>query len=317
MRARNALKIAMGNYSLVFKNLLYKFAVFSIFALSLGLILKIAINPFVEAFRPVLKALWGVVTAIVSGDAHDSARALLKGEFNVFLTFLSDNIGGIVWMVVIVVVFVLVYRFVTGVSDCTLMILVNGHMTDMSHRGYLVVMIENLKKILVYQLIDAFSTVIYSVVVGVIVWGVFKLLILVMPLLALFGCGLVLVLAVALYSTVFSQVMANLLIGGHKSVKTAFASGFVPKKEYFFKMFASYLAVALIIVYLYVSVAIFTFGVGLLLLIPFSSLLVVCMKTVDFFTINKKKYFVDYDTIVVPKELRENDEKLLSDEIEI
>ena len=78
-------------------------------------------------------------------------------------------------------------------------------------------------------------------------------------------------------------------------------------------MLASYVAAALIIVYLYVSVSIFTFGVGLLLVVPFISLLIVCMKTVDYFTINKKKYFVDYDTIVVPKELRENDENLLSD----
>jgi hypothetical protein len=50
-----------------------------------------------------------------------------------------------------------------------------------------------------------------------------------------------------------------------------------------------------------------------ILLIPFASLLLVTMKTVDYFTINKKKYFVDYDTIFVPKELRENDENLLSD----
>ena len=313
MRARNALKIATGNYSLVFKNLLYKLSVFAIFALSLGLVLRLAIKPFVEAFHPVLKALWGVVTAIVSGEAHENARTLLRGEFSSFLSFISDNIGGIVWVVLIVVLFVLLYRFVTGVSDCNLMILVNGHMTDMSHRGYFVVLIENLKKILIYQLIDAFSVVIYSAIVGLAVFGVFKLLVTLMPLLALFGCGLVLVFAIALYSTVFSQVMANVLIGEDKSVKRALCKGVTIKKEYFFKMFAQYFAVALIIAYLYVSVALFTFGVGLLILIPFSSLLIVCMKTVDYFTINKKKYFVDYDTIIIPKELRENDEQLLSD----
>lgn len=313
MRARNAFKIATGNYGLVFKNLLYKIVVFTIFALLLGFILRIAIKPFVEAFRPVIKALWGVVSAIVSGEAHETARAMLRQEFNVFVAFLSDNIGGIVWMVIITVVFVLLYRFVTGVSDCTLMVLVNGHMTDMSHRGYFVVMIENLKKILVYQLIDAFSTVIYFAIVGVIIWGAFKLTVAFIPIMSLFLVGLILVSAVALYSTVFSQVMANILIGEHKSIKKAVAQGFAFKKEYFFRMFASYLAVAIIIVYLCVSVAVFTFGVGLLLLVPFSSLLVVCMKTVDFFTINKKKYFIDYDNIVIPKELRENDEELLSD----
>ena len=313
MRATNALKIATGNYALVFKNLLYKLVVFAIFAVSLGLVLKIAIKPFVGAFIPVVKALGGVVSSMVSGESHEIATTLLKDEFGVFVTFLSDNIGGIVWTVVIIALFVLVYRFVTGVSDCTLMILVNGHMTDMSHRGYFVVLIENLKKILVYQLIDAFSVIIYSAIVGLLVWGVFALTVTFIPLLTLFCCGLVVVLAVALYSTIFSQVMANVLIGEHKSVKTAVCKGILPKKQYFYKMFASYFAAALVIVYLYASVVIFTFGVGLILAIPFSSLLIVCMKTVDYFTINKKKYFVDYDNIVVPKELRENDENLLSD----
>ena len=41
--------------------------------------------------------------------------------------------------------------------------------------------------------------------------------------------------------------------------------------------------------------------------------LMLLLANLHFFTINKKKYFVDYDTIFVPKELRENDENLLSD----
>ena len=36
------------------------------------------------------------------------------------------------------------------------------------------------------------------------------------------------------------------------------------------------------------------------------------MRQVDYFTINKMKYFIDYDNIIVPKELRENDEQLLN-----
>jgi hypothetical protein len=186
-------------------------------------------------------------------------------------------------------------------------------MTDMSHRGYIVVMIENLKKILVYQLIDAVSTVIWSAFVCVVVWGVFSLAKLIMPIAALFACGLTITLAMSFYCTVFSQVMANVLIGEHKSLKRAILDGFAPKKKYFVKMFSAYFAVTVGLIYLHVSVSFFTLGVGELITIPFASLLLVTMKTVDYFTINKKKYFVDYDTIFVPKELRENDEGLLSD----
>ena len=313
MRLRNALKIAIANYALVLKNLIYKAIVIAIFSLSLGLILKLALKPFIEQLRPVLKALWGVIVAIVNGENHEVAITLLETDFIAFRQYLSNNVGGLVWMAIIIILFGIVYRFLIGVSDCTLMILVNGHMTDMSHRGYVVVMIENLKKILVYQLIDAVSSVVWSAFVCIVVWGVFKVTTLVMPLAALFACGLTISLAMSFYCTVFSQVMANVLLGEHKSVKKAFLEGIVPKKPYFFKMLSAYFAVTVGLIYLHVTVTLFTFGVGEIILIPFASLLLVTMKTVDYFTINKKKYFVDYDTIFVPKELRENDESLLSD----
>ena len=313
MRLRNALKIAIANYALVIKNLIYKLIIFAIFSLSLGLILKLALKPFVNMLRPVLQSLWALVLAIINGDNHEVAITLLKTDFNVFREYLSSNVGSLVWMVVLIILFGIIYRFLTGVSDCTLMILVNGHMTDMSHRGYMVVMIENLKKIIVYQLIDAVSSVLWSSLVCLVVWGVFRLTILVMPVAALFACALTISVAMSFYCTVFSQVMANVLLGEHKSVKKAFLEGIVPKKSYFVKMFSAYFAVTVGLIYLHVTVSIFTFGVGELIIIPFASLLLVTMKTVDYFTINKKKYFVDYDTIFVPKELRENDEGLLSD----
>ncbi len=313
MRTRNALKIAIGNYSLVFKNLLYKAIVFVIFGLLMGLTLSITLDKFIEQLTPVGKSLINLITEIVKGGDHASAISGVKSTFGAFKDFLADNIGSLVLMVIILVVLAVLYRFLTGVSDCTLMILVGGHMTGMAHRGYVAVMIENLKSILVYQLIDALSSIIWSLFVGLLTWGVFTLFIRTMPILVLFGCSFVIIGAISIYCTVFSQVMANVLIGDYKSVKRAFLDGIIPKKEYFGRMFAAYLTVVVVLVYLHVSVTFATFGVGEIILIPFASLLIVSMKTVDYFTINKKKYFIDYDNIVVPKELRENDESLLSD----
>ena len=313
MRLRNALKIAIANYALVLKNLIYKIIVIAICSLSLGLILKLALRPFIEELRPVLKSLWGVVVAIVNGENHEASITLFKDAFLVFRAYLSDNVGGLVWMAIIILLFGIAYRFLIGISDCTLMILVNGHMTDMSHRGYVVVMIENLKKILIYQLIDAVSSVLWSTLVCVVAWSIFRLTVLIMPMASLFAIGFTISFAMSFYCTVFSQVMANVLLGEHKSVKRAFLEGIVPKKKYFLKMLSAYFAVTVVLIYLHVSVTLFTFGVGEIILVPFASLLLATMKTVDFFTINKKKYFVDYDTIFVPKELRENDENLLSD----
>ncbi|MBE5742634.1 MAG: hypothetical protein E7360_04895 [Clostridiales bacterium] len=313
MRAKNALKIAVSNYALVFKNLLYKVIMFVIFSFTLSLILRIRLQPFFDVIRPVFKDFGSIITSVLSDVDYASAAAALSADFNAVITFLSNNIGNIVLTVVIIAVVFIFYRFLTGISDCTLMILVNGYMTDMSHRGYIGTLVENLKKILVYQLIDGVCSIIHCAIVGLIIWGVFKLTILIMPLSALFLTTLIVVLAISIYCTVMSQVMSNILLGDCKSVKKAFLTGLTPKREYFGKMFAAYLTVVVILLYFHITATVFTFGVGELLLIPFGSLVIVCMKVVDYFTINKKKYFLDYDHIVVPKELRENDEKLLSD----
>ena len=313
MRLRNALKIAIANYALVIKNLIYKLIIFAIFSLAIWLTLKFALKEFISMAQPVVQSVWRVIVAIVNGEDHEVAIKGFNTAVAALKTYVSNHVGGLVLTGVVVLIYMILYRFFTGISDCTLMILVNGHMTDMSHRGYIVVMIENLKRILIYQLIDAVCSVVWSAFVCVVVWGVFSVVRWVLPIAALFACGLTICLAMSLYCTVFSQVMANVLIGENKSVKKAVLEGLTPKKIYFTKMISAYFAVTVGLIYLHVSVSLFTFGVGEIIIIPFASLLLVTMKTVDFFTINKKKYFVDYDTIFIPKELRENDEKLLSD----
>ena len=313
MRAKNSLKIAVNNYSLVFKNLLYKLIIFTVFAVLIRIVLSVALTPFIDKLRPVVKNVVSLITAILNGDNVESVNLAFKTSLEEFSLFFTSNAGNIVIATVIICFIIIVYKFLTGISDCTLMILVSGHMTGLSHRGYVGVMVENLKKILVYQLIDAFSTIIYSAVVGLLVWGVFRLSVITVPVMALFGTALVIILAIGLYQTVFSQVMANILIGEDRGIKKAIIDGIKPKKEFFGRMFAGYFTTTVILAYLHVTMTLFTFGVGELILIPFASLMIATMKTVDFFTIHKKKYFVDYDTIIIPKELRENDENLLSD----
>ena len=53
-------------------------------------------------------------------------------------------------------------------------------------------------------------------------------------------------------------------------------------------------------------------GVGTVLVSSFCALMIVAMRLVDYYIIHVKKYFIDYDNIIIPKELRENDEQLLN-----
>ena len=314
MRVINAFKIAIGNFGLVFKNILYKIIVFAVFATAVWFTLNISLTPFIEQLKPVLKDVAEIIKALLKGQSGVSATnsSALTAHFNEFLSYISANVGSIVLAALICVLIVYLYRFFAGISDCTLMILVNGHMSSLSHRGYLGVMFENLKKIVVYQLIDAVLAIVYYALVFAVEFLLFRFLTPYLTVLVVFLGVCILAFSIGVYSSCLSQVMANMIVGG-LGVKQSFIKGLNPGKKYFWRMFSAYLSVNLLYVYLFVSMGVFTFGAGSVLVSAFFTLMIVCMRLVDYYTINAGKYFIDYDNIIVPKELRENDEQLLND----
>lgn len=314
MRVINAFKIAIGNFGLIFKNILYKIIVFAVFATAVWFTLNISLTPFIEQLKPVLHDIAEIVKDLLRGQNGVSATnsSDLTAHFNEFLTYISANVDNIVVAVLICVLIVYLYRFFAGISDCTLMILVNGHMSSLSHRGYLGVMFENLKKIVVYQLIDAVLAIVYYALVFAVEYLLFKFLAPYLTVVVVFVGVCILAFSIGVYSSCLSQVMANMIVCG-LGVKQAFIKGLNPGKKYFWRMFSAYLSVNLVYVYLFISMGVFTLGAGSVLISAFFTLMIVCMRLVDYYTINAKKYFIDYDTIIVPKELRENDEQLLND----
>ena len=310
MRIRNAFKISVSNYSLVFKNLLFKLIVFALVSFVAGLILRLRISDFFMRLKDIFDEIKEIAVSVYNGNV-DSSFTGLRENLDGFYQYLSSNIGNLIGTGVILSIAVFVYRYLSGMGDCAVMISVNEYMTSMSRGRFVVTIIERLGKIAVYQLIDVLFTLLFDVLTVFVVIGVGALTMNVSVVLFLFLAIAVAVCFRALRSTVISQVMANILIVG-KSLKEGFVDGIVPPKGYFGKMFVGYLTVTIIYFYLVVTSALFTFGVATILLIPFFSLLYASMREVDYFTINKKKYFIDYDNIVVPKELRENDENLLN-----
>ena len=310
MRIRNAFKISVGNYMLVFKNLLFKLLIFCATALIAGAILRLQINDFITHIKSVLEEIKNIAVSVYNGNV-DSSFSSLRSSLDGFYQYLSANVGNFLGTGAIIFIGVFVYRYLGGMGDCAVMISVNDYMTSMSRPHFTVTLVEHFGKIAVYQLIDVLFTLVFDIITACVIIGVGALTLSFSVPLFVFLALSVWVCSRALRSTVISQVMANILIVG-KTVKDGFSDGIVPPKGYFGKMFVGYLTVTLIYFYLLTSSAIITFGVGTVLLIPFFSLLYASMREVDYFTINKKKYFIDYDNIVVPKELRENDENLLN-----
>ncbi|MBQ7642854.1 MAG: hypothetical protein IJS67_03025 [Clostridia bacterium] len=311
MRIKNSVNIAVNNYGLVFKNLLYKLVVFLIFSLIVSLILRVRLHALTEKLTPIADAAKNIFFSVVNGRAVNPDA--LNAAFSDFYGFLSENVGNFVLTGVFIFFALFVYKFLSGMSDCTLTVLVYNYMTTMSRLGYLRVMTENLGRIALFQLVRGIVEVLYDAVALIVLYGVFAASITLNPFISLFTVILLTVLFKALFETFAGQITAKYFNDDNMTVAKSFDAGFASVKGYFPKMFASYLSVTIVYIYLFISFTLFTMGVGTIFFVPFASLVFVCIREVDYFTVSKKKYFVDYDNIIVPKELRENDEGLLSD----
>lgn len=312
MRIRNVFKIIMRNYALVFKSLIYKLCVFFVFAVGVGLTLKIRLRGLASAFMPVVKDLLGTVRSLFDTGSTGDFTARLVSSYGDFVNYLSANVGNIVVTAVIIVVALLLYRFFIGVGNCASAIILDDHMSSLTKKPFIAAVFENLALVIPYQLVELALAFVFYLAVAAADYGLAVLFANVFPLIIPFVVTAFTIACHGLYDTMTSRFMTERVLG-KKTIKEALRDGFRPQKGYFVKMFASYSIVHLIIVYFITTSAVFTFGVGTVMLIPLASNLVTCMKVVDRYVIDVKKYFIDYDNIVVPKELRENDERLLKD----
>ena len=315
MRVRNVFGIVTRNYALYFKTLLYKFVVFAIFAVATVLVLQVRMQDLYDAFYPVVQDVLETIKSLFSSvgtTASSDATAQLTAHWNDFLAFVSKNYDSFAVTALLLFLIVFLYRFFCEIADCVAMITLDGHMSSLIKAPYFQTLFANLRSILKFVAIEVIFACAYAVIVGAASYGLILLLYRNLPILLPFFILLFVFACQGLYNTFTSQFMANAIIA-KKSLKFSLKEGLRPKKKYFWKMYASYTLINVIVFYLFASSVVFTFGVGTVFLIPLSSIFVCGMKTMDYYVINTRKYFIDYDNIVIPKELRENDEQLLKD----
>ena len=189
MRVINAFKIALGNFGLIFKNILYKAILFVVFAAGLYVTLRISLKPMLENLAPVLKDIADIVKSLVQNQKAFTANGTdspLIADFQVFINGIVSHFANIVWAVVICILIIYLYRIFSGVSNSTMLIMIDEHMSSLSHRPYLSVMFENLRKIIRFQLIDAMIAIVYYALVAAVVFVIVYLVAPLVPLVAVF-----------------------------------------------------------------------------------------------------------------------------------
>ena len=317
---RNSAKITFANKTLCFKVFIFRAIVYAICFTICYFLAKATIFPILqsEEVSAVFDTLRGIVGNFFTANpnAYDTiintVNIELEQEVKAVIALINSKMSGIVWSVVGVIVVSLVLTFLLGVFDYTVGVLVNDHMSTLQHAGFLSTMFEYFANACQYGLYRLIALLLYNGVMYTIVLALGVLLLYFIDFFALPIIVFLMILVVVLRQTFAGQTLPN-MVCGKMSVFNAFIENFKNNNNHdVTERFMSYLILSILMFSITVLGGVSTFYVALILIVPFNAVIYSTIKFVDYYNRNGKKYYVTFDYIVIPKELRDNDEQLLN-----
>ena len=321
MRSGHAIKISFSLKGLAVKTLLSRLTIYLLTALIIILCARGALVPIFNnsQFHDALKSFFDCVKSVVydffSPKLTSNVTSVeLQQKFMDVVSFFSVHKAGILWSMVAIFFAVQFAVFCASVNDYVIAINVNNYMTTLMNCKFFPTLFEHFDDAVKYAFYKTVCLLIYNVLVYGICYLLSLLFYNAFNLLGLFFISLTLFITATLRFSLSGHVLPKMICEGKKPFK-ALIECLREIKSDIFKLFDRFGIYFLVIVSSFVFNvigAIATFFVSLLVTLPLSILIFSSIKFVGYYVEHKKKYFITYDEIYVPKELRKNDEKLLN-----
>ncbi|MBO7377939.1 MAG: hypothetical protein J6U35_03580 [Clostridia bacterium] len=314
MKTKNAFKLLLGNSGAIVSDLIYRLV---ISILTLGITASFVVPFLKEIFSAVefgefISAIKGVIGAFFSnGNELSGASEKVAETYSALLTLLSDKIGEVTGVGIGVIIAFVLYAILSEMGIYAAGSVTKTYMTSLAKEKYLGAILHNFGKCVLYAIITLLFNAIWAGVLIFGCWAFFSFTSGYIYIYSLTFAVLLFILGMAIFFTFFSNFLPSIL-RKKRGVFSALKESFVLGAKHFGTLYMQYVSVTIIMLYLNVSVAVFTLGAGVFLSIPVSCVFISCLKLVNYYNIKKKKYYIDYDNIVVPLELRSEDEKLLN-----
>lgn len=311
MLFKNSFHLLVDNFSLNYKFLLYKLIVWLIgLALSAALLYPTLRMLFTsEAFEGTVQLFKDFLHALVSGDTEflTGFAENLQAQLNVLIDFFREKTPNVVFFFVALVLIWLLNRFLGGVGNFAFGGLIDHRMSSYAKIPFMNAFIGGFGKACLWQVIYVPLSFLFNAAVVALCYVVFIFLLS--------------VIAVKLVATVAALMVSVALLVAAQAVKLTLCNDVVPamvsdkaklrtalKKSFSFKekgrfgaLFSTYLVTAMLILCVNVLFALSSFGAALLITVPMSYLILICIQFVGYYTYGKKKYFLGEDQIVSPK----------------
>lgn len=313
MRILNSFKLAFANIRVTVKSMVLRLILFFVAFGCIYVWFYSALKDFFtgDSWRGLCANLKDCFSAFKSGESGALyTQAISDSVASCFKTLMHEK-GAVALALCGCVLIFCIFAYLTGLADFGSAYLVNDYMTSLSKTSYVTSIFKDFKKNLLYNLIyvaiNLFAFVLFVLFCAVMLfYGIKVLSIFVFPLIIV-----VYVTLKALKRTYISQALPEVIVGRNE-VGSAYSVCAKKMKGHFAKSYTTYVVATLINFYLQISGAVFTFGASLIFTIPFAKVFFINLQFIDYSLINGIKFYSDYDHVIVPKVLRENDETLLN-----
>ncbi|MBQ8374591.1 MAG: hypothetical protein IJX98_03320 [Clostridia bacterium] len=298
MRFRNAFQLLFENFKNVYKVLFYKIVVAVIcVALYSALILPELNEIFSSAqWQTLLNNINEFFTAFFPGHESnfDAVRdQIVNSSLPAFGTLVWSKATAIFWRTMGCLLVYLLQRFADTMCYFTVGGMLNDRMVTYGETPFKSAYVANLGKSTKYSLVYvpvAFLFDLAIVILCGLMFAFFNIF------LALFLCVTLLAVGQALKLTVTSAWMPA-MTADNLPISKAMRCMTKQDRKQALKLFMTYLGIVYLIIVVNVIAFLFTFASALLITIPASYFLLVCVQYVNYFTVKGKKYFITYQSI--------------------
>ena len=298
MKLNNSIKLAIANFSLFWKLLLYKIIAFGIsilFVLPVFNILKITF------FNSGLNALIKEMFTIAPFESMPKLTSQLLKMFNAFFDGIkilaTNNVFVLIYLVIILLI---VIPFLFKLSDVPASESSYSYMSSLNRNSFTINFINMLDKSMGYSLLRAIFEIPFIVVLCLGSYGLLYLGTLnsFLSIVSPFLFFIYVVSMLALNSSLFNGWAPSIVVFNCNEIKGLNKGGTAIQRN-FLSILSSFIVVMTVIVCL-----VYLFGVySLLFIIPFLSLIVAVFGQVLFFESQGMNYYISPDKIVSTKKL--------------
>ncbi|MDE7168546.1 MAG: hypothetical protein K2O28_06855 [Clostridia bacterium] len=309
MKFKHSFHVFVDNFSVVYKQLLYRLIVLVIS----GLICWAGVYPFIKTFinseqlNTIIEGTKGFITTLLSGKINELADLSEKVQtaYAELIELFNTKLSQAILSGLLILLITIISKWFMGLGNYATASIINDKMALRAKQPFFSTLIRNLKSAAIYNAIYVPLSVLFDLIIVVAMFFLFFTLLnhVVYFFICLFLFVLAVVFAITFKMTVTSDWLPALIRGKMKQ-GAAMKYAFARKGKNTFNVMSNFAVIVLIVFALNMAAAILTLGVGLLLTVPSSYVIIICFEFVNYYDREEIKYSVDKNTIISPAKER-------------